>query len=469
MALSDVNVNIINGGLGIQPATGTGIICKVGVSSLGKTGQIVSITDKAQVRPSFGTGPLANALADTMAGGEKTIYAVRAEPDVKGKVSAVATTATGTGTLSISGDPLDAYELVVKVTGEGALNSAVFQYSLDGGSTFSQRVTIPAGGTYALDGTGLDLKFAVAKDGDLFKAGDVFTATATAPTASIASINAAIDVLLDTTISYEGIHVCGASDKSLWVALNTRAMEAATKFRYIYIVAEAGYLVDGDDVSSWSAKRLAEAESFASDRVGVCAAFAKVTDTITGNIAVRNLAGIIIGWISKLKVQESAGKVILGSLPSVVSLLPEGINAGHIEALDTARYITVRRYEGLAGFYITDFRLMAEAVSDYQYGEFRRTMDKACKLVRVAALRFKNYEATDSGIAAFQAYLKQPLNTMEGAGEIAAGTVTIPAGQDILSTSRIRVKVSVQPIGIMRNIDIEIGLVNPFVSGGSNS
>ncbi|WIW70610.1 DUF2586 domain-containing protein [Anaerosinus gibii] len=468
MALSNVNINIINGGLGIQPGTGTGIICKVGVSSLGKENQIMSFTDKDQIKGTIGTGPLSNAIADSLMGGAETIYAVRAAATIDGTFSAIKSVKSGTGNITVSGKPLDAYQVIILVTDTGTLNSAAFQYSTDNGNSYSRRITVPVTGIYELSGTGLVLAFSAGNEDveNSFIANDKYSFTTEAPTASIASINEAIDILLDTNLTYEGIHICGESEKSLWVALATRALEAETKFRYIYFLAEAKSSSE-KDINEWMTKRVNESSTFASDRVGVCSAFAKLTDSLTGNIVERNMAGVIAGRISTLKVQESAGKVILGSLPGVVSLLPSGINDGHIEALDTARYITARRYEGLNGFYITEFRLMAEAVSDYQYGEYRRVMDKACKLVRTAGLKFKNYEASDEGIKALQAHLNQPLSIMKGAKEITDGSVTIPAGQDILATSRIRVKIGVQPIGIMRNIDIEIGLVNPFLTGGT--
>jgi hypothetical protein len=468
MPLSNVNIDIINGGLGLQPGTGTGVICKVGVSSAGDVNQIVSITDKDQIRGLLGTGTLANAIADSLMGGAEVVYAVRAAGDIAGSVSAVTAEKTGTGSMTVAGAPLDAYRAVIEITDTGTLNQAVFKLSLDGGATFAPRATVPSAGSYPIAGTGLTLAFAQGAQ-DLpnsFKKGDRYTFAAAAPAASVASVNAALDVLLDTNLTYEGIHVVGESGQPAWVALDARAREAEGRFRYIYILAEAAKPAAGETVDEYVAARLAEAETFASDRVGVCAAFAKVADSLTGLVAERNLMGVLAGRLSAMKVQESLGKVALGGLPGIVELLPANLNDGHIFALDGAGYITARRYEGLNGFYATEFRLMAEDTSDYQFGEYRRVMDKACKLVRVAGLKFKNAEATEEGLAALTAYLQQPLNIMQGDREIEKGSIAIPPNQDILATSRLKVKVSIVPIGIMRNIDIEIGLTNPFVLGG---
>jgi hypothetical protein len=93
-------------------------------------------------------------------------------------------------------------------------------------------------------------------------------------------------------------------------------------------------------------------------------------------------------------------------------------------------------------------------------------MDKACTLVRNTALRFEHAEIDPTNIekslAAMEAQFTAPLDTMVGAGEIAAGRVVIPRDQDVLATSTIRVKVRIVPLAIMRWIELEIGYENPF-------
>ncbi len=473
--LPDVLINIKDGGLGIQPSVGTGVHCKIGVSSLGVSNQMISLTDPDQIAEKLGTGPLANAVADSFMDGLGVVYAIPAAGDVAGSVGAVTAVKTGTGNMTAAataaGSVLDEFDAIIKIVDAGRLNVATFQYSLDGGDTYSGKITVPAGGTYAVPQTGVTLTFteAGAQPEESFKAGDTYKFKTVAPTASVNSVNDAIDVALDTNLIYEGIHVVGASSSSLWAALAVRVAEAESRFRYIYALVEAAGPSAGQTVDAWVTALLAEAASFADTRVAICAGRLELIDQLTGRQMERNGAGVFMGRVKNLHVQESAGKVIVGPLPGVVGLRPAGINNGHIHALDEAGFITFRQYEGLNGFYITNFRIKAEPISDFQYGELRRVMDKACRLVRIAALRFEHAEATPEGIDALKAHLQQPLNIMRGDSEITNGRIVIPPNQDILATSRIKVKIRIVPVGIMRWIDLDIGFENPFLTGGSTT
>lgn len=66
----------------------------------------------------------------------------------------------GTGVVVPSGSPLSSYDVVLEISTAGTLGTGAFRYSLDGGSTFTVPFSIPAGGTHATVGTGLNFTFA---------------------------------------------------------------------------------------------------------------------------------------------------------------------------------------------------------------------------------------------------------------------------------------------------------------------
>lgn len=80
---------------------------------------------------------------------------------------------TGSGAMTVSGTPVSAYpKIVINIVTAGELGTAAFQYSLDGGSTYSGTQTVPAApGIYVLPGTGVSLTFATGPSG----AGTSFT------------------------------------------------------------------------------------------------------------------------------------------------------------------------------------------------------------------------------------------------------------------------------------------------------
>ncbi len=418
---------------------------------------IAAFSDRDQITPNYGTGPLSSALADSFDNGSSTIYAVRAEADIEGSIGEVK--ATGETTITASGKPLDTYAVIVQITKGGAPNDAVFKYSVDGGDTYSGLITVPADGTYDLPGTGIKITF-----GGSSAAGDSFTFNTRAPQASIASVLAAVELLSQAKVRFENIHIVGESSLPMWVAMDVMASEMQAKYRYISITMEARYKEDGESTDAWMNALLAERAQFASTRCQVVCQYAEVLDTLTGRQLARNGGGIYRGYVSKLKVQQSPGEVNLGNLKGIVKLLPEDMNDAHILALDEGGFVTFRKYIGFTGIYVTNGRMMAEPISDYQHEEYRRVMDEACAQVYIAGLRFVKSGATEKSIKALQAYLQHPLDIMQGEGKLTKARIAIPANQDILATSKLRVKIRIVPIAIMREIEIDIGLENPFLA-----
>jgi hypothetical protein len=66
----------------------------------------------------------------------------------------------GAGVVVPSGSPLASYDVLLEITTAGTLGTGAFRYSLDGGATFTVAYTIPAGGTHATTGSGLNFTFA---------------------------------------------------------------------------------------------------------------------------------------------------------------------------------------------------------------------------------------------------------------------------------------------------------------------
>jgi len=475
MSLPDVHITIEDGGLGILPPSNAGLQAKVGVCSIGNPNQIITLSDPSQIVAALGTGPLVDACFDSFGAGASTIYAVPATADIAGSIGAITTnTKTGTGNITVSGNPLDNYQVIISIMDAGNLNTATFEYSLDGGDTYSQKTTVPSAGSYPIANTGLTLTF-TAGTGTSFASGDEYTFTATAPSPSISSIDAAIEVLFNSNLQYEFIHIVTPTDNTVWAALDSMALEAEQNYRYIHFVTECRGLNAGETVDDWVTAILALGANFASTRVSICAGRALITDNNTGLVVDRNGVGIYTGWVSYIPIQSSPGKVELGSLPSISALKPDGINYGHITSLDQAGFITFRQYIGYNGFYITNGRIKAEPTSDFQYVETRRVMDQICRNSRMAALKFMQGELeinTDgtikpNSLSNMEANLQAPLDQMVLDKQVSSGSITIPLNQNVLSTSKLQVKIRAIPIGIMREIDLDIGYTNPAISGQS--
>lgn len=452
-----IKVTIQDGGLGIRRPSTSRLQAKVGVSSAGVANQVVRLRDPNQIAAQFGTGPLVTALGDSFAAGAQDLLVVRAAADVAGTVSTVTSTKTGGGDMSVSGNPLDDYQVIVEILSTGGLNAATFRYSLDGGDTWSVKQTVPTGGTFAIPNSGLTLTFtAGAQPDESFKAGDRYEFTTTAPTASVESLTAALDALLQSSEEFELVHIVGPTTSAVWTMLDTRAAALAEAGRYLHFVAETRGPAGGETAADWANAMVEETAAFTSRRVSLVAGRAEVTDLITQRIQERNIAGIYTGRLASIAEHRSPAEVALGPLPNVVRLAPAGITAEDLAKLDAAQLITLKTILGLPGFYINEGHVKAPDGSDYQTVEVRRIMDRACRLVRQAALRYDHAEGTPEGVAALEAQLTAPLEN-EMAGQILNGRVVIP-DQDILTTGKLVARIRITPIPIMREIEIDIGL-----------
>jgi hypothetical protein len=556
--LPDVNVNPIDGALGLASQGNPGLFAAVGFATEGDIDTPAMVVDADEIADAYGSGNLANALKDALSSGAQAIVAVRAKDPVAEVaddpvkvdgdpwVSPIEHTGTGEGSVTQTGTPTGNQFIEVGITGDGDVGVALFSWRLNGGdwsddiltaadvelpgtgitlhfvdggagdsfvngdtyefytvtssagemtvtgtpneeyavevevfstgtngrlddATFKVTVNgeeseeLPVVASYELPGTGLTLNFAEGPDGvGSFVDGDTWTfesAWTISPTSAISDGLAAIG---DYDVSF--IVVTEPGDSTMFAALTAKvATEFTAKYRYLHLVTVAPGPEEDQTVDEWVAALLAEAADVSDVRLSVVASQVELTDPATGTTVTRSMCGIYAGRLSKTEIQRSVGAPIDGPLPLVTGLSPAGINEAHVGQLDaTGHYITARRLVGLSGLYVTNGRMMVDDTSDYRWVEWRRVMDFACREVRLAGLRSMHREATETGLEALVTDLEQPLARMQGAGQIVDYSVRIPAGQDIIATSTVRVKVRIQPVPNMRWIELEVGFENPF-------
>ncbi|MCM1311117.1 MAG: DUF2586 domain-containing protein, partial [Bacteroides sp.] len=181
--------------------------------------------------------------------------------------------------------------------------------------------------------------------------------------------------------------------------------------------------------------------------------------------------GDLLGAVSKAKVHQSVAWV--EEFPTNISVAAFGdgtkyrdLDTATIEALDAERYIFCRTYDGLAGTFFNDNHTLDVATSDYAYINDVRTMDKAVRGVRTYLLpklgRPMRVEASSGKLerTAVEHLIttgNKALEEMEKAGELSGYKFDIDPDQNILSTSRVRGVIKNVAVGVMRNLDIEIG------------
>ncbi len=463
MSKGYVNNKILDGALGAMPSPATGVFGAVGVCAKPTDG-IIILTDAEAANEKLVAGPLRDLVVQALSMAATTVYAVGIEGSVKGTLSQVKTEAKGSGTMTVEGSPRNDYEVKVEILSSGALNEAVAVIDIDG--VKSKKFTIPESGKYVIENAGLTLTFACTSE-QSFSQGDVFSFSTTAPTASNAEVLAAVDTLLDSKYAYEWISVAGVSDATLWAALDTKATEAMNQYRYIHFKCQARYLDEGETVDQWVAALTGDERGMTvGGRIQVSAGWVISSDPF-GEVDRRGALAFSSGMSATKDVQEPVDHVGSSALSGIVAILPEGINDGHINALDNAGYLTLCQYIGRTGVYITHGRMFAESTSDYQLEERRRVMDLACTNVRTAQLNYINATVTigadgsAEGLDMFRAITEQVLNAMKSAGQISGFEVEIDETQDLLSTETLVTRIRITPLGKMSFIENVISYHNP--------
>lgn len=465
--LPDVKNYVRDGAMGVLGADATGNFAAVGVAANYGQG-ILTFTSPDQVYDKLGDGPLRDLLVSALSIAKTTVYAISLEGTVTGSASEVTPGSdnSGAGTISVSGDPRNEYDVLITIISDGGRNSGTFRVTVE--KLEGKRLTIPADGIYKIPRTGLTITFS---DTGTFTEGDTYNFSTIAPKATNAEILAAIDTLIDAKLPIEFGVIAGITDASLWAALVAKAVGAAEAYQYLFFVAQARGPAEGESVDTW-VNLLAgdERGSVTSTRLQVCAGWVEEADP-TGQVDVRGLIGLYCGMLARRKAHEGPDAVRYGSIPGVTELMPAKINDGHIETLKKAGYVTARKITGLQGIYITSGQIMSEEGSDFDLVERRRVMDKACRQIRQAQLVWLNdtvgvgADGSPEGIEMFVAQSESPLKIMKKNREISSGTIIVPKGQNILSTKTIKLKIRIVPLGKVSYIENEIAYSNPALGG----
>lgn len=465
----DVNVTVEDGNLGRSSSTGSGVQFKIGISNIESATPILitGSMDAKKIKEKVGNTPLADACIDSVENGAATIYCIPVKATTDGTIGEVKAVKTGEGTLEVSGKPNNAYDIVIKVTDDGENNEAGYAYSLDGGNTFSEEMTVPLNGEAVLANTGLTAKFTEAAGGDSFKEGDTFSFSTTAPSMSNADVISAVESLINNNTAFEYVHIVGTSSRTLWASLASIANDFLTKYkRPLFFVCEARMKRSNESLDEYVAAMQEERKGINNIYIQVVCSNSRY-QRMDGRVQDINNAGIVCGLYCKAKESQSIGEV--KSFPiseaKMLKLLPEGIE-DYIAILDKAKYLTFRQYVGKEDYYVTSANMMAPDGSDYAYAEDVRVSNRLVKAVRAYALNELQSEVDpgdlDASISILQANLNTPVEDAVDDKIISSGRLEIDTENlNILVDESINVRVTYVPMGHVRGMNLTFAVENP--------
>lgn len=415
--LNDVRITVSDGQL--ASGSGDGVHVKIGASPVEYTAPVAIKNTLAakRIRERLGLSPLADACMDSLENGAKLIYCIPVAPSTQGTVSEITKAPTdteSTGTLMISGHPNNRYDIAVKITKSGGFNEAALKYSFDGGVSYSDEVTMPVDGELAVSPTGLTLTFAEGAGPVKFAVGDLFNAVTTAPQMSNDDILKALAHVREVRDTVEFIHIVGETTEALWASLAVEAENFfSIYFKPVFFLVEARRPTADETVRQYVDALVEARKKVNSYFVQAVAAQGRYT-RMDRTIQSINLAGVVSGLYARAGVAQSISEIASFQISEekLLELEPAGVE-NELDLLDEAGYLTIRRYEGYAGFFVTRPNMLSSEGSDYRYAEHVRVLNKAARLVRAAALlqlhKSINLDKQDEELEAMGKQISAPL------------------------------------------------------------
>jgi hypothetical protein len=472
MPIPGQSLTVRDPGLGTVPEGASGPIV-MGCSSAGTVNVLYAFSNKQDVLDTLGEGPLVETLCYMLDLGGGPIYAMRLTGSTASSAGSVTPTrtSTSTGTITVVGaTPYDAYRVRVVIAATGANGAARFKYSLDGGRTYSEEITVPTGGTYAVARTNLTLTFVAGAGPIIHEAGDLHSFDCVAPLYSTANLATAVTALLADSTEFSfavltGKHATASAAATMFAAFDTHLTSLSTQFRYMRGIMDGG----NDTPANWITAFAAVADQ----RILVAYGDADMSSSKafagwgTPRLPALN---VFAGRAHSVLISTDLARVADGPCTGVVAITHDEFRN---TLLDQHGASTLRTWQGSAGFYITNGRLKSPTGSDFKYWQHGRVMDVACTTVVKAERPFigtsvrvnanGSIDARDA--ATSEATVKSILtsvllspNNAEGTpGHVSRLDYKINRTHDLLGTEEQRSSVAIMPLGYRKRLIVEIG------------
>ena len=463
-------VTIADGGLGIVGAGLDGTCALIGTASSGTNVELNSYggSETNDIVTEYTSGPLCDqGVKHLLNSGGKTTTLIKSAGATAGASSAV--TQSGTGpTVTVSGAPVDDYDSIVVIIAGGARGTATFQYSLDGGDTYSD--TIATAATYLLP-SGVTVNFAVGT----YVADETYSWTDTAPINSTSNIGAALDALITSATDVEMVHVLGsaasAADAATMAAtLSTKVASAWAAHKYFFIVFEGAEATVASHATAFA--------SYADKGVVGCGGFCELVNARTGEVEKKSSARVIVPRLARNPISimpwRDAADANLDPFSDVVSLVTsdntesEGYHDEEASpGYTAARFNSLRTVTGTQGVYAAGGVTMAANTSDFQLLPYLRIVLKAARTwYQFAISQLGRRVPTKNGGTIDERFARAIERLGEARIEAALGSdiiesrVLVSRTDVITSTQTLNAQIRVRVGGYLLTFNSEIGLAS---------
>jgi hypothetical protein len=171
-----------------------------------------------------------------------------------------------------------------------------------------------------------------------------------------------------------------------------------------------------------------------------------------------------IAWVGKFDMSNGVELDTI-AFANGVNFSDASVTTTLLDAIDLKRYIFLRKFPNKSGSFHNDSHTVITPASDYAFIENNRVIDKAIRGVDEALtpslnsplLLNANGTLANSTVAFLRGQASVITDQMVRDEEASAISVTIDPNQNVASTSKVVVAINIVPIGVARNIVVNIG------------
>ena len=475
-----------------QVPTGIGlVVLMLGTCSGGTPNTLYSYAGTAsatQAASDLGIGPLSEAVQYQLSKSNTQIWVMPVTPTQVAMPTTPVHTGTGTGTFGITANAnggtstWDSGKWVVKIiNGAATVAATTFQYSKDGGTTWSP--TLSAAASVAIE-AGLSFQFSVSST--VFVTGDTYTFTSYEQGYSTANLAAAFTAAFTPNNAYQMVHVVGSdmgttdpvTDAAQATAYAARVVQAeasiaaqATRIRFVDCFVDSPRVADNGT----------------SDNLIITDFTSVVASDVSATGGMQTQANLLsygfqvprsVAWcfVAKSRIVDLAQTTWARNVPIDTNILSIDTDSAVRPALDAANFATLTTMPGLAGFYGCRAPTLATGGSDLNTIEANNVMNLA-KTTAYAALAPQlgstvivdgstGYITQASALGIEKTVNRQLRAVMTATGGVQRAskvTFTVTRTNNILSTKQLIGVLAIVPLGYVQTILVPISFSNPTV------
>lgn len=385
--LPSVTITKVPLNVGSAPSSSLGVLAIIAGAQQGTFNQAAGFNRSDLAVQQFGAGPLAEYGAYNISVANKPFVAVRANTSISATYTAITAHVTGSSVPTAGGtSPLEHYAPVINILNGGTIGTAgiTYQYSLDGGSSFSGVQALGTSNVLTIPNSGVSFNLS---SGTLI-AGDNWSCFTERPLSNNTDLPAALEALRVTTLPWEGVLIDSAVDTGTVGLVDTwlSGLEGAGQFKFglLNLRFKQEPEPGTESEAAYATAMQAIVSSSASIRICVGADGGHCPSSITGLNLKRPTSLALAARAMLIPIGEDPAYVARGNLPGFVIDTGNGNPFDHDEnlypTLDGLRLVTLRSFSagGPEGVYITNANSIQPSGDDFLYLQMIRVMNAAC-------------------------------------------------------------------------------------------